>query len=127
MTKKELDKIAKEQTLMCPFCPVHPKIEERYLYKTEYVMFCPKCGLTMKGHDLETLIKKWNTRYYPEGIFISESDMQALTCTLYGLLNPVMDKIKVTESILDNVHDWLMAKRRELKEEKNEYRNETDC
>lgn len=107
MTEEELDKIAKERTLLCPFCPKHPMIEERYLFKLEYVMFCPMCGLTMKEHDLETLIRKWNTRYYGDNILVNKGDISLLISSLNKLLYPVKADLERREEILDGVVNWL--------------------
>lgn len=110
MTEKELDKIAKERAKHCPFCPVKPKIEEHNLFKIEYVMHCPQCGITLKSHSLEDLLDKWNTRYQPEGILISRVDLQTVLATLSGILNPIKDEITITGGILDALSKQLKGK-----------------
>ena len=113
MTEEELDRIANERMGYCPFCPVKPKIEERYLFKLEYILHCPQCGLTMKSHSLEDLIRQWNTRHYPKDL-IKKSDVETFITSSIELISPAtngLDKVKMT---LDNTVEWLHKLREQI-------------
>lgn len=111
MTKSELNTIAKEEALPCPFCGATPTLEETRVYKREYVISCPRCGnVTIKEHALKPLLAKWNTRYHAGYVMLSKADMRVLRSSLNGLCEPLIDKVNFIKGILTGVVNWVDEK-----------------